>query len=158
MNFFAGSLKHALLPALYLPFAWWAFSPAVYIAQKKLELFKLVKQAWNFHRLLRALREIFSDVGLSQIKFWSPNPRMPRFCKHGNEAKIKKRLKKLQAFNAVTWPVMTFLIIRLGYPVVKFCLHEFSLFCALQLLKNWFLAHAYTQKVKIVLFLFNVTT
>ena len=54
-------------------------SPAV-IDQKKLELFKLVIQARNFHRLLRALREIFSDVGPSGIKLWSPDLRMPRFC------------------------------------------------------------------------------
>ena len=49
-----------------------------------------------------------------------------------------------------------FLIIRLGYLVVKFCLHDYSMFCALQLLKNWLLSHRNTKKVKIVLFLFNV--
>ena len=48
-------------------FALALFSPAV-IDQKKFELFKLVIQAWNFHRFLRALRELFSDVGLSQTK------------------------------------------------------------------------------------------
>ena len=46
----------------------------------------------------------------------------------------------------------------LGHPVVKFCLHDYSMFCALQLHKNWFLANRYTKKVKIVLFLFNVAT
>ena len=50
------------------------------------------------------------------------------------------------------------LIIRLGYPVVKFCLDDYSMFCALQLLKNWLLAHGYNKKVKIVLFIFNVAT
>lgn len=38
------------------------------------------------------------------------------------------------------------LVIRLGYLVAKFCLHDYSMFCALQLLKNWFLAHRYTEK------------
>ena len=49
-------LTHAVTIAM-----WQISSPAVN-NQKKLELFKLVIQAWNFHRLLRAQWEIFSVV------------------------------------------------------------------------------------------------
>ena len=44
-------------------------------------------------QIVRALREILSDVGPSQIKLWSPDMRMPQFCWYGSEAKDEKRPK-----------------------------------------------------------------